>query len=219
MGQPVKQFFTSTLTTAVSEIKIINLNASGNRSTNTGTEGMAFRTELMMPQRLTNGGHTTEVEMQLGDNAGNNWNNTGYYNRRYNRYDHTAANQGWSTTNVSWSGSYTYSSALVGRFVGAGGNAVGDEYDGVNSVVMDWYAPTVQLGPVPMYWGAGMSVGSATDSPFTGEVFFYSGSSRSHTYSYGFGSNGGSFKIYCNSGNFPIGTQITMYEFTRANNE
>jgi len=219
MGQPVKQFFTSTLTTAVSEIKIVNLNASGTRSSNAGTEGMAFRTELMMPQRLTGGTHITELEMKLGDNAGNNWLTSPYYNRRYNRYDHTIANQYWSTTNVTWSGSYTYSSALVGRFVGAAANTVGDEYDGVNSVVMDWYAPTTQLGPVPMYWGAGMSVSTTVDSPFAGEVFFYSGSSRATTYAYGFGSNGGSFKITCNSGNFPIGTQITMYEFTRANNE
>jgi len=219
MGQPVKQFFTSTLTAATSQIKIVNLNASGNRSTNTGTEGMAFRLELMMPQRLTNGTQATEVNYQFGDNAGNNWQTGGIYNRRYNRYEHTAANQYWSTANVNWSGSYTYSSALLGRFVGAAGNAVGDEYDGVNSVVMDWYAPTTQMGPIPMNWGAGMSVGSATNQTTTGEIFFYSGSAHTTTFVYGFGSNGGSFILYCNSGNFPIGTQITMYEFTRANNE
>ncbi len=206
MGQPVKQFFTSTLTSAASTIIINHLNDSGNRSTNTGTEGMAFRTELMMPQRLTNGTHTTEVEMHLGDNAGTGFLTGGYYNRRYNRYTHSAANQYWG-------------SGLLGRFVGAGGNAVGDEYDGVNSVVMDWYAPTTQLGPIPLNWGAGMSVGSATDQTTTGEIFFYSSSSRATTYAYGFGSNGGSFKLTSSGSNFPIGTKITMYEFTRANNE
>lgn len=219
MGQPVKQFFTSTLTSVASTIIINHLNDSGNRSTNTGTEGMAFRTELMMPQRLTNGTQASEVEMHLGDNGGTGFLTGAYYNRRYNRYDHTNANQGWSTSNVTWSGSYSYGSGLLGRFVGAGGNAVGDEYDGVNSVVMDWYAPTTQLGPVPLNWGAGMSVGSATDQTTTGEIFFYSSSSRSTTYAYGFGSNGGSFKLTASGSNFPIGTKITMYEFTRANNE
>ena len=219
MGQPVKQFFTSTLTSTASTIIINHLNDSGNRSTNTGTEGMAFRTELMMPQRLTNGGHTTEVEMQFGDNPGYNWQTGSIYNRRYNRYDHTAANQSWSTSNVTWSGSYTYSSSLLGRFVGAGGNAVGDEYDGVNSVVMDWYAPTTQTGAVPICWGGGMSVGSGNNQTTTGEIFFYSGSAHTTTYVYGFGSNGGSFKLTSSGSNFPIGTKITMYEFTRANNE
>jgi len=219
MGQPLKQFFTSTLTSPVSELKIVNLNASGNRSTNSGTEGMAFRTEVMMPQRLTNGNYIEEISMRLGDNGGNNWQTGGQYMRRYNRYAHTSANQTWSTNDVNWSGSYTYSSATVGRFVGAAGNAVGDEYDGVNSFVIDWYAPTTQMGPVAIYWGGGMSVGSATNQTTEGEIGFYSGSSRTTTYCYGFGSNGGSFKLYPASSNFPIGTQITMYEFTRANNE
>tara|TARA_B100000586_G_scaffold76959_1_gene54050 strand:- start:448 stop:1110 length:663 start_codon:yes stop_codon:yes gene_type:complete len=220
MGQPVKQFFTTTLTQVSAQIIVNNLNASGNRSTTIGTEGWAFRTELMTPQRLTNGNYNTEIEWRTGDNAGNNW-YTSSYSRRRCEYSHgySTQNQTWASTGCSWTGSYNYNSSNCGNFVGAGGYSVGDEYDGVNSLVMDWWAPTTNTAPFVMSWGGGLSATTWTNTSTEGVVGFFAGNCTPTTYNYGFGSNGGSYYVQCVSGNFPIGTTLTMYEFTRANAE
>ena len=218
MGQPVNQIFSTTVTAATGTIIVAGLNNSGQRSTSSGLEGWGIRMELMMPAQLTAGGLFSECFWQAGDNGGSSWQTSGYYSRWYYRYAHSQANQYWNTYDTSNSGSYTYGSGIIGR-IGGAHTPVGDVNDGVSSWVTDWWWPTGNLPQIYTSYGAYCSVESGTYHTMAGEVGWYTSAGVNTTYMYGFGSNGGSFRLQTSGGSFPVGTTLTLYDYRRANDQ